>query len=125
MERKYAGERRMETGNDLVALFTRSVIRTRWSTLAATDALYLISEREPGGGNLPVYTFHLFVGKCAGCTSARGYQTSHKARVLLQEDSNSAHTSEPPRRGSGGEGRASRRKREKDRRNIKNTGLAP
>lgn len=50
---------------------------------------------------------------------------SHKARILLQGDSNSAHTAWAPmprRRGERGRGRGrfeERRKREKERRNIK------
>lgn len=39
-----------------------------------------------------------------GLHERTGYQTSHKARTLLQEDSNSAHTASPHAAVRGGRG---------------------
>ena len=93
---------------------------------AVTDVLYLISDTGHIGGTY-LYTFHLFVGKCAGCTSARGTRRRIKPGLYYKRIQIPRTRRAPMPRfvWGGGTKRTSPRKREKDRRNIKNTGWTP
>lgn len=93
-------------GRDAVARVPRVTLISRTSergqvSLPPPSSLFL-SPSNPLSRNLP---FHFFVDKCARAVRgrARGIscRPSHKARILLQEDSNSAHTVGPLPRGGG------------------------
>lgn len=59
-------EEEEEEGRRRLVAISWYYLHLPWSALAVTDALYLISGHGSVYRYLYLYTFHLFVGKCAG-----------------------------------------------------------
>lgn len=118
------GRKKRSSGSDFVVLFT-SAGRDAVARVGPSGDAYIPDKRSRGDRypfllplhppspfspytrNLP---FHFFVGKCARAVRGIPCRPSHKARILLQEDSNSAHTVEPPPRGGAGTAEKGERK---------------